>query len=264
MKCNTARDVVSNFDEVAQLYDDVRPQYPVELIEAIVEAAGIEKGSRALELGSGSGQATAMLLPYGGLIDCIEPGEKLADIARRKFSEQEVQIFNTRFEAWDLDGREYDLVFSATAFHWIPADVAYRKSAQALRAGGTIALFWNMHPTFPTQFDNALKALLQEEEPRLISTIYGMPHAQVLKEGLDELGASGLFEDITSLHFPWRQTYSSKEFTDLLRTYANFQALPAQKLNSIMSGIAETIDSDMKGVIELQYLSALHLGRKGF
>lgn len=262
MKCNTARDVISNFDEVAELYDDIRPQYPVELIEAIAQAAGIEKGSRALELGSGSGQATAMLLPYGCSIDCVEPGGRLSEIARRKFSGHEVNIFTTRFEEWELGRREYDLVFSATAFHWIPAEIAYRKTAQALKPGGTVALFWNMHPIFPEVFDELLTAILKEEEPRLISTIYGLPHEEVLKEGLEELGACGLFEDITSLHFPWRQQYRSRELLDLLRTYANFQSLPQERLDRLMSRIAQAVESEMNEVVELQYLAALHLARK--
>jgi hypothetical protein len=47
------------FDTVAELYDAYRPDYPGELIESILSTTGIPPGGRILEIGSGTGKATA-------------------------------------------------------------------------------------------------------------------------------------------------------------------------------------------------------------
>jgi ubiquinone/menaquinone biosynthesis C-methylase UbiE len=55
------------FDEDAELYDRARPGYPTELYDDLAELAGVRTGSRVLEVGCGTGQATVP--PAAGLPD---------------------------------------------------------------------------------------------------------------------------------------------------------------------------------------------------
>lgn len=251
--------VVSNFDEDAALYDAIRPQYPVELISAIADYAGITTTSRILEIGSGSGQATAMLLAYRCAIDCVEPGQNLSRIAKEKFkSMPNIRIFNDKFEDWKSDVT-FDVVLSATAFHWIPADIAYSKSAKCLKPQGTIALFWNMHPKLTKHSTEVVEDIIRQEDPDLLCTFHAPSDDEVLQEGLQELRETELFDDVVSLRFPWKQAYSSRGFTDLLSTYANFRSLSPNKRSSIMSRIERDLGEE---TLVLDYLAALHLGRR--
>ncbi len=45
----------ATFDEVAELYDRVRPGYPEELFDDVAEISGIPPEGRMLEIGAGTG-----------------------------------------------------------------------------------------------------------------------------------------------------------------------------------------------------------------
>ena len=131
------------FDEVADLYDAVRPTYPCEMIEAVRAVLQGTPG-RILEIGCGTGQATLPFARQGCSITALEPGPKLAALAAKNLAAfPSVDIKTTTFEEWPANAGQYDLVLSATAFHWVSPDVRYTKSAQALAANGWLALFWN-------------------------------------------------------------------------------------------------------------------------
>jgi SAM-dependent methyltransferase len=53
------------FDEAPELYDRVRPGYPEAVFEDLTTLARLRPGSRVLELGCGTGQATVPLAARG-------------------------------------------------------------------------------------------------------------------------------------------------------------------------------------------------------
>lgn len=53
------------------------------------------------------------------------------------------------FMEYEVREQSMDLVYSATAFHWLPEKEAYEKVFRCLKKGGTAAFFWN-HP-FPNR-----------------------------------------------------------------------------------------------------------------
>ena len=88
-----------SFDTVANLYDEFRPEYPPELVEAVINLSGIMDGGRILEIGSGTGKATRLFARRGYLIHCIEQGRNLATVAARNLQEWPGVTFETnRFE----------------------------------------------------------------------------------------------------------------------------------------------------------------------
>jgi len=48
------------FDAVADLYQQARPEYPEQLYDALVEAAGIKTGDRLLEVGCATAPSSAL------------------------------------------------------------------------------------------------------------------------------------------------------------------------------------------------------------
>ena len=136
----------TTFDEAASLYDEVRPGYPEDLFDDIVSLSGIPAGGRILEIGCGTGQATVPLARRGYRIQCIELGENMAAVARRNLERYpNAEVRTGAFEESFLQEGAFDLAVSATAFHWLDPAVAYPKAARALRDGGSLALFWNVH-----------------------------------------------------------------------------------------------------------------------
>src|SRR4249919_3355569 len=94
------------FGGVAELYDQVRPAYPAELVQDIIALAPLDGDApRALEVGAGTGKATAMFAQRGLSIRALEPSAEMAAIAERNLDESgTVTIDRTDFEQWDPRG----------------------------------------------------------------------------------------------------------------------------------------------------------------
>jgi ubiquinone/menaquinone biosynthesis C-methylase UbiE len=129
------------FDEVAAEYDRNRPMYPDELVDQACQAAGIGAGDHVLEIGCGSGQLTRSLAARGLNVTALEPGKNLMALARKNLEGAgAVEFINARFEDAPLPHEHFRAVFSASALHWVDPKVGWRKIADVLVPGGTLAL----------------------------------------------------------------------------------------------------------------------------
>jgi ubiquinone/menaquinone biosynthesis C-methylase UbiE len=138
---STARHYGKVFDEIAAEYDRRRPGYPDELVDQACQVGGIGGGAHVLEVGCGSGQLTRDLVARGLHVTAVEPGKNLIALARQNLEGAgEVEFVNARFEDALLPRAQFQAVFSASAFHWIDPKVSWRKTADVLVPGGTLAL----------------------------------------------------------------------------------------------------------------------------
>lgn len=129
------------FDRVAQAYDDVRSGYSPTLVEAALECGRLGAGSRAVEVGCGTGKLTELLVARGLRVDAVDPGPRMIEVARRRVGRSSLARFHLgRFEDVELLDGSFEAVFSATAFHWVDPAVGWRKAARLLRPGGVLAL----------------------------------------------------------------------------------------------------------------------------
>ena len=141
MAGSTARGYGRVFDEVAAEYDRHRPAYPDELIDQACQVAGLGSGDHVLEIGCGSGQLTRGLLARGLHVTALEPGASLIALARQNLAGAgQAEFLNARFEDASLPREHFAAVFCASAFHWIDPEVSWRKAADVLVPGGTLAL----------------------------------------------------------------------------------------------------------------------------
>lgn len=148
-------DLRLSFNEDVKNYDKWRPRYTPALFRSIIDFAGLNSVSRALEIGIGTGQATQPFLETGCHVTAIELGSDLAQYTRNKFrSYPNLEVLQKDFEQYESKKNQFDLVYSGTAFHWIPAETGYSKAFGLLKPGGTLALFWN-HP-FVSRTDDPL------------------------------------------------------------------------------------------------------------
>jgi SAM-dependent methyltransferase len=129
------------FDEVAEAYDRHRPPYPDALVDQACAVGGLGPGAMVLEIGCGTGQLTRSLLARGLRVTAIEPGGRLIARARDQLANTgDVEFVNGRLEDALLPHAHYSAVFSASAIHWVDPEVSWRKTADALVDGGTLAL----------------------------------------------------------------------------------------------------------------------------
>ena len=73
------------FGEVAELYDRHRPAYPGVVVDDLIGLAALGPGALVLEVGAGTGKATAMFAQRGIRVLAVEPSAEMAVVARRLF-----------------------------------------------------------------------------------------------------------------------------------------------------------------------------------
>ena len=116
------------FDTVATTYEKLRPGYVAELYEVIFNYISINENSNVVEVGSGGGQATAPILKTGCQLTAVEYGEQFSELLREKFKEYpKFSVITGKFEDIEFCENSVDLVFSASAFHWVPENIGYEK-----------------------------------------------------------------------------------------------------------------------------------------
>jgi ubiquinone/menaquinone biosynthesis C-methylase UbiE len=127
------------FDDVAGLYDATRQGYPAEVADAVIANAAIGPGAAVLEIGCGTGQFTRQLAGRGFNLTAIDIGAAMVRAARRNVADVTARFRACSFEDF-ADSGPFDLIVSATAFHWIDPSVGLAKAARLLRPGGWLAL----------------------------------------------------------------------------------------------------------------------------
>ena len=143
----------TTFNSAARRYHQARPEYPAGLYDELARLARLRPGDRLLEVGCATGKATIPLARRGFQITCVELGADLAAEARRNLAGfPRVNIVNGTFETWEPPQAGFDLVFAATAWHWIDPAVRYRRAWELLRDGGHLA-FWSATHAFPAGGD---------------------------------------------------------------------------------------------------------------
>ena len=252
------------FNAAAQDYDAIRPGYPAQLIEDVIVLSALPEQGRALEIGCGTGQATLPFARRGLSILCLDIGPDLLAVAREKLRDfPRVQFQNVSFEEWPVCEGCFDLVFSATAFHWIPREIGYAKAAQALKPGGALAVFLNQHPPPYTGFFDEVEPIYRQIIPEWSDPAERPSIEAVIQETFETIQASGLYAAVTLRTYAWTRTYSTREYIQLLNTYSNHLSLDESRRCSLYQSIADLIERRFDGKVERPYLSVLYLAQKG-
>ena len=257
----------TTFDEAASLYDEVRPGYPEDLFDDIVSLSGIPAGGRILEIGCGTGQATVPFARRGYHILCIELGENMAAVARRNLKGYPQAAVRTgAFEESSLEDGAFDLAISATAFHWLDPAVAYPKAATALRVGGSLALFWNVHVHSHASegFFEAAQRIYEREAPEIVGPEdhKGLPRPHEVLDRTEEIQNTDHFGSIITRHYRWDETYDSWGYLRVLSTYSGHRSLSADTRERLFHGIADLIDNRFDGRIVKGYLTTLYVAHR--
>jgi SAM-dependent methyltransferase len=256
----------TTFDEAASLYDEVRPGYPDQLFDDIISLSGIPAGGRILEIGCGTGQATLPFARRGYRILCVELGENMAAVARRKLEGYpQAQVRTGAFEESSLQEEAFDLAISATAFHWLDPAVAYSKVASALRDGGPLALFWNVHVHSDASegFFETTQGIYAREAREIWDHSYdGPPRPEEVPDRTEEIEDSGVFGAVTRRNYRWDETYDAEDYIRVLSTYSGHRSLDDASREGLFRSISSLIEEEYDGGIVKGYLTTLYVAKK--
>ena len=216
-----------SFGTCAAEYDRHRPRYPSELVAGLVDRDGI----RVLDVGAGTGIASAQLLETGADVTAVEPDPRMANIAADKGIRVEVATF----EDWQPDGRSFDLVVFAQSFHWVQPRLALDKVARILSAGGRLVLLSNrITPTAPTRSD--LEEVYADYLPASKRPDVDAVHNDELMVTIKE---SGFTVERRSC-VEWLH-YSTNDWLDLVFTYSSHLMLDPAARKQLRSRLEDRI-----------------------
>lgn len=245
----------ATFNRVARLYDRVRPTYPAALFDDLVAFAG---PGRVLEIGCGTGQATADLVRHGYRVHAIELGAHLAEVARERLGDA-VRIDVGDFDHWTPDEAGFDVVFASTAFHWLDPATRYRRTADLLRPGGTLATVTTRNIIGGTeQFFVDAQSVFRRYDPQLPRGFRLPTPAQVRPDR--DVGPR--YEPPVFHRHEWEVEYVTGDYLDLLHTNSPQLAMPAPARAGMLREVGALIDSRFGGRVTLRYLAELRLARR--
>lgn len=213
------------FNDDVKNYEKYRPDYPCELFNDII-AYSKNPIENAFEIGAGTGQATQYFADTKINITAIDIGENMVNDLSDKFKDRlNVNCICSSFEDYKDGGEKFDLVYSATAFHWIDAAYGLTKIKSILNENGVIALFWN-HP-FVGRINNKVHCEIRkvynkyrpnDKAPKEFSAEDTEKYASLLSE-FD-------FNDVEVKLYYRERRFHADEYIGLLNTYSDHRLLP--------------------------------------
>ena len=254
------------FDTAVALYDKMRPGYVDDIYRAIFDYVHIDPSSNVLEVGSGSGQATLPILKTGCNLTAVEYGENFSGLLKEKFKDYpRFEVMTSRFEDADLPVDTYDLIFSATAFHWVPEEIGYPKVLSLLKKGGAFARFANRPQIsdFDPDLIRDIDAVYDEYYNRYYSLRSGTRKwfTEEKAREISEIPLKYGFTDIKYHIFSRERVFTSSEYVGLLGTYSDHIAIEENTRREFFDKIASVIDRH-GGIITIRDKLDLELARK--
>jgi SAM-dependent methyltransferase len=105
----------------------------------VAQGAQLKPGTRALEIGCGTGLYTQMFADSGASIIAVDISAELLDKARmRNLPPDRVQFLNKRFENCDVEG-PFDAVIGSSVLHHLDVQVALEQILHLLKPGGYLS-----------------------------------------------------------------------------------------------------------------------------
>ena len=246
-------------------YHAARPAYPQMVWTALRERAGLRAGIDILEIGAGTGLATDHLLAaQPKRLVAVEPDQRLAAFLLQRLGDARLDVITAPFEDGAQPPGSFDLVVSATAFHWLEAGPALRSIHALLRPAGAVALFWN---TFgdagrADAFHQATAHLFvgHHSSPSGGGTT-DIPYGLDVEARLRDLRSTGFVPDEPEI-LPWTLTLDPAGVRRLYATYSNITALPPDERERVLDGLAEISEREFGGKVTRNMTTSIYTARR--
>lgn len=225
---------------MAAEYDRYRPRYPEQMIDDVV---AMMPGRRLLEIGAGTGIATAGFVARGMDMTCIEPDPQMAAALTAKLAGADaVRVEAVTFEEWSAarsaTRSRFDGLVSGQAWHWTDPSTRWANAGAALRGGGVIAVFWNEERYVDPRIGAAYAAVCEQHGIDLTPVREAAkPHVDPERAAGGQPGAGWpatepdaqpYFTDLRVRRYDWSRRLPVADHVALINTRSWHLVLPAQ------------------------------------
>lgn len=238
------------FGDVADLYDDARPGYPVVIADAVRAYHG-GAPAHVVELGAGTGKATEVLLRLGAPLTCVEPDPRMAALLAAKYPQ--VSVAAQSFEQWRPPAGGVPLIACALAWHWLDPATRDRRAHAALTPGGTLAVFGHHYGYADPRQGRAIDTALRAIDPTVQERPAGWFH--------HDITASGLFTDVTADTLYRDLDLNTDRYLGLLQTFGPYRQHPADQQARALAALLSVVDG-VGGTVTRRLRTDLVLARR--
>ncbi len=249
-------------------YDRARPAYPEAVYQILRDRCGLCAGTRAFEIGPGTGHVTRKLFEAGaGSVVAVEPDERMAAFlltALAPFRDR-LEVRVQPFEVTELADASFDLGIAATSFHWLEPGLSLRKVAAALRPAGWWAVWWNVFgdPERPDAFHESTRHLFREPDYRPpAGASWSQKYATDVDARLAELRSEGRFEEIRAEQIRWSLTLDARGVREMFATFSVVTRLPPDVRRTFLDRLERIADERFGGRVEKPMLTPVYIARR--
>jgi ubiquinone/menaquinone biosynthesis C-methylase UbiE len=249
------KDSTRRFSSRVQNYIRYRPGYPPEVIELLKNECGLTATSVIVDIGSGTGILTRILLENGNSVFAVEPNPDMRAAAESALTHYSTfTSVNGTAEAMSLAEHSVNLVIAAQAAHWFERNKARREFVRILKPGGWTVLLWNERQTDTTPFLRDYEGLLLK-----YGTDYQeIRHERTTAEIADFFAPASfeerVFENVQDFD------YSGVEGRLLSSSYVPMAGHPTY--GPMISELQRIVDSHQQnGRVRFEYLTRVYYGQ---
>jgi SAM-dependent methyltransferase len=230
------------FDAIADVYDRYRETYPVDFMTDVLSTIPRSAPGRLCEIGCGSGQATIRLADLGFDVTCVEPGEHLLTLARRRLENYaNVSFVASTFESAELQSRDFDIVFAAQSLHWVPPQFRFAKAAEILKPSGHILAVWRWQHPFSGLLGDKINAIFSDNVPE-----FRVESIEEFEEGaLDyfrEMVASKCFRMCQVRRIPYGWYKNGETYVNWISTWSQLATLTEAERTKVSQMVYREIE----------------------
>jgi SAM-dependent methyltransferase len=248
-------------------YDRARPDYPSRVYEILTSRCGLHPGTATVEIGPGTGLATRRLLALGAdPLVAVEPDERLATYLADQLRAEgrPIEVLIEGFEESSLEPASFDLVTSATAFHWLDQPAALAKAGQILRPGGWLANWWNVFgdPIGVDAFHEATKHFMVPLGRPAANPDGRLPFPVDAETRLADLRAADVFDEIDHEIMPWPARFTPGQVRALYSTFPNISGLDEPRRTEILDLLEAVAVNEFGGLVERTFYTSIYIARR--
>ena len=224
------------FDTIPEQFDRYRPRYSEELFSDLIDYAAIGPGKTVLELGPGTGQTTDPILKTGCDYHAIELGEHLFEKMKEKYGRYaNFHIVNADFITHDFGAAKFDMIYSAATIQWIPEEIAFSKTFDLLRPGGTLAMMLTRG-----DYRTPNEALYQKIQQ--VYDAYFKPETPYRHGGFNYANAVNYgFVDFEKREYHGQRVFTADEYVGYCGTHCDHIVIPEPYKNRFFDGLRNAV-----------------------
>ncbi len=234
---------LGDFSPQAEAYARARPGYPADMVDLLLDLAGVAPGDAVAELGAGTGIFTELLARYELRVTAVEPNAAMSSKARKLDG---VEWHGGTFEDTGLVTRSQKWIVAAQAFHWADPERALPELHRALVPGGSLTVLWNHRDVPRSPVLTFTRQLIEEIVP-------GFDEGYRDRDWWRVLTSTGHFVAPFALDVPHVVTMDAERYLDLWRSHNHLNAAADPgPMEQLLRRIEERLDKT--GPIDVPYV----------